>query len=114
MRRTPRPGDVGGVVRHLEGDLDVALRRQVVDLVRLDALDGSDEAVLVDEIAVVELQAVAHVVDSPGVEGAAPANEAVDLVPLLQKELGEVAPVLTRDPRDERLSTPNLESSIRM
>jgi len=46
----------------------------------------------------VEDHPVADVVDAPGVEGAAPADEAVDLVALLEQELGQVAAVLARDP----------------
>ena len=97
-------GHVGRVLRHLEGDLDVALRGQVVDLVGSDQLQRAHEAVLVHEVAVVEDQAVADVVDAPGVERAAPAHEPVDLVPLLEEELGEVGAVLARDPGDERLA----------
>src|SRR4029079_16874586 len=50
-------------------------------------------------------QAVADVVDAPGVEGAAAAHEAVDLVALLEEELREVAAILTGDPRDEGLAS---------
>src|SRR5207237_4507671 len=53
---------------------------------------------------VVEDQAVADVVDAPGVERAAPAHEPVHLVPLLEEELGEIGAVLARDPGDERLA----------
>src|SRR5258708_20136484 len=49
-------------------------------------------------------QTVANVVDAPGVERAAPPYETVDLVSLLQEELGEIAAVLAGDPGDERLS----------
>ena len=94
---------VGRVLGHLEGDLHVALGGQVVDLLGLDRLQRPHEAVLVDEIAVVQGQAIADVVDAPGVEGAAPADEAVHLVALLEQQLGQVAAVLPGDAGDERL-----------
>jgi hypothetical protein len=82
----------------------VALRGQVVDLVGTDQLQGAHEAVLVDEVPVVEDEPVANVVDAPGVERAAPPYETVDLVSLLQEELREIAAVLAGDSGDERLS----------
>jgi hypothetical protein len=81
----------------------VALGGQVVDLGRLDRLERAREAVLVDEVAVVQRQPVADVVDPPGVERAAAADEAVDLVPFFQQQLRQVAAVLTGDAGDEGL-----------
>jgi len=81
----------------------VALGGEVVDLVRVQGFEGAGEAVLVDEVAVVEDQLLPDVVDSPGVEGAAPAHEPVHLVALVEQQLREVAAVLPRDPGDERL-----------
>src|SRR5204863_5744629 len=46
------------VVRHLEGDLHMAHRTEVVDLVRLDVTDQVDQADAVGEIAVVEVQSL--------------------------------------------------------
>jgi hypothetical protein len=97
-------GDARRVLGHVEGDLHVALRGQVVDLVGSDRLQGADEAVLVYEVAVMQLEALTDVVDAPGVEGAAPTDEAVDLVSLLEEQLGQVAAVLARDSRDECLA----------
>jgi len=65
------------------------LRGQVVELVRSDQLEGADQAVLVHQVAVVQHQPLADVVDPPGVEeGAAAAHQAVDLVALLEQQLG--------------------------
>jgi len=89
----------------------VALRGEVVDLAGLDRLQRPGQAVLVDEVAVVQREAVADVVDPPGVEGAAAADEAVDLVSLLQEQLGEIAAVLPGDARDQ--SSGRQESSLR-
>jgi hypothetical protein len=96
-------GDVGGVLRHLEGDLDVALGGEVVDLVGLDDLQRPHQAVLVDEVPVVQDQLLPHVIDPPRVEGAAAAHEAVDLVALLEQKLGQVAAVLPGDAGDQCL-----------
>src|SRR5262245_2278982 len=95
--------DVRGVLGHLERDFDVALRRQVVGLVGRYRLERPHEAVLIHEVAVVQHEALADVVDPPGVEGAAAPDEAVDLVALFEEELREVAAVLTGDPRDQGL-----------
>ena len=89
----------------------MALGGQVVDLVRADQLEGAHQAVLVDEVAVVEDQAVADVVDAPGVEGAAAADEAVDLVALLEQQLRQVAAVLAGDPGDECLARAHCTSA---
>src|SRR6185436_17996197 len=94
---------VGRVLRHLERDLDVALGREVVDLVRLQGIERARQAVLVDQIAVVQHQALADVVDAPGVERAAAAHQPVHLVALVEQQLGQVAAVLAGDPGDERL-----------
>ena len=96
-------GDVRGVHRHVERDLHVALGGEVVDLVGVQRLEGAGEAVLVDQVAVVQDELVPDVVDPPGVEGAAAAHEPVHLVALLEQQLREVAAVLARDPGDERL-----------
>ncbi len=95
-------GDVRRVLRHVERDLHVALGGEVVDLVRLERLESAREAVLVDQVAVVQDELVPDVVDPPGVEGAAAAHEPVHLVALLEQQLREVAAVLARDPGDER------------
>jgi hypothetical protein len=89
----------------------VALRGEVVDLAGLDRLQRPGQAVLVDEVAVVQREAVADVVDAPGVERAAAADEAVDLVSLLQEQLGEIAAVLPGDARDQ--SSGRQKSSLR-
>jgi len=81
----------------------VALGREVVDLVGLDRLQRPRQAVLVDEVAVVQRELVADVVDAPGVERAGAADEAVDLVSLLEEQLREVAAVLAGDSGDQSL-----------
>jgi len=50
-----------------------------------------------------QVQPIAYVVDAPGVERAAPADEAVDQVPLLEQQLREIAAVLAGDAGDQCL-----------
>ena len=55
-RRVPSAVHVRGVLRHLEGNLHVALRAKVVDLVRLHGLHDVLQAGGVGEVAVVQPQ----------------------------------------------------------
>ena len=60
------------------------------------------EVRVVEEQARLLLQRIpVEMVDAPGVEGARPADEAVDLVALVQQQLGEVRAVLAGDPSDQ-------------
>ena len=93
--------DVRGVLGHLEGHLDVALSAQVVDLLGLDCPQDPDQAVLVHEVAVMQAQPVPDRVDAPGIERAAAAHQAVNLVALLEQQLGEIAAILASDAGDQ-------------
>jgi hypothetical protein len=110
LEQAEGPDRVGrrGVVGHLERDLDVAHRAEVVDLVRLDLPDQVDQADPVGEVAVVQLQVrvVVQVVDPAAVEQRRAADQAVHLVALVQQQLGQVRAVLARDAGDERASHP--------
>ena len=55
-QRAERVG-VGGVFRRLEADLHVALRRQIVDLVRLHLLHDADQVGRIRQVAVVQEEA---------------------------------------------------------
>uniref|UniRef100_A0A804PTD2 Uncharacterized protein n=1 Tax=Zea mays TaxID=4577 RepID=A0A804PTD2_MAIZE len=109
----PRGGDVGGVVGDLEGDGDVRLRGEVVDLVGGDGVERAAEGRGVGQVGVVEphrgtrgrrhrVRVVVDVVQPLRVEVGGAADEAVHLVSLGQEQLREVAPVLPRDARDQR------------
>ncbi len=89
----------------------MALRGEVVDLVGLYLLDHADQVGRVGEVAVVKVQPhialvgiLVQVIDAIGVEKRGTALDAVDLVALVQQELGEVGAVLAGDSRDECLS----------
>ena len=106
-QRAQRVG-VGRVLGLLEGHRDVALRRQVVDLVGLHLLDDAHQAAGVGHVAVVQDEAAAglvrilvEVVDPVGVEQRRAALDAVDLVALAEQELGEVGAVLAGDAGDQ-------------
>ena len=86
----------------------MALRTQVVNLIRLDVLNDFDQVAAVCEIAVVEdkprvllLGVLVQVVNTAGVETARPAFDPVDVVPLVQKKLSQIASVLSRDSRNQ-------------
>ena len=96
--------DVGGVLRDVEAHAHVALRAEVVDLVGPDRAHQLVQHRAVGEIAEDELDVAEDVVDARGVERARAADHPVDLVALLEQDLGEIRAVLARDPGDERFA----------
>lgn len=99
---------LGSVFGHVKRYLHVALRCQVVYLVGLDLLDDADERTAVGHVAIMQVDEaallhVAHplvevqVLDAPGVEATAAAQDAVHLISLVQEEFGEIGPVLARN-----------------
>jgi len=83
----------------------VALGAQVVDLVGFDPVKVPDEAGAVGQVRVVEeeprlrlVRIAIEMVDPARVERAGAADQPVDLVALLQEQLGEVGAVLAGDP----------------
>ena len=106
----PAGDDLVGVDRGVEADPHVTLRGEVIDLVRLDVQDRVDEPLAVGAVPVMQHQpgtflvrVLVDVVQPGGVEGTGPADDAVDLVPLRQQQLRQVAAVLPGDPGDEGL-----------
>ncbi len=101
--------DVGGIFGDLERHLDMALCREVVDLVRLDLLEDAAQRRAVTEVAVVKAQrrslhmrVVVDVIDAVGVEEAGAAQQPVDLVALAEEELRQIGAVLAGDSGDQR------------
>jgi len=95
---------LGGVFGQLERDLDMALGRQIIDLVGMDLFQQPVEVARVGQIAigkeealVVQRLVVEEVVDAAGVEGAGAADDAVDLVAFFEQQLGEVGAILSGD-----------------
>ncbi len=73
-QRAERVG-IGGVFGRLERHPDVALRRQIVDLVRLHLLDDADQIGGIGQVAIVQVQPHAalvrilvEMIDAIGVE----------------------------------------------
>ena len=104
----PRAGDVEGVLGDIEGDAHVALRAEVVDLIRLELVEQLDQRDGVGEVAVVGEQphsllvwVAVEMVDPVRVEARGAADDAVDLVALLQQQLRQVAAVLAGDSGDQ-------------
>lgn len=102
---------VGRVFRFLERHRHVALRGEVVDLLRAHLLEHPDKAGRVGHVAVVQNQpplrvvwVLVEVIDAIGVEQGGPPLDAVHLVTLAQQELGEIGAVLAGDARDQRLA----------
>ncbi len=101
-------GGLGGELGHLEADLDVALGAEVVDLVGPDPVQVADQRRAVRQVGVVQIElgaapvgVVVEVVDAPGRERARAADQAVDVVALVEQQLGEVGAVLAGDAGDE-------------
>ena len=58
------PGDIAGIFGDVEGDADMALGGEVIDLVGLDAVEELDEIRRVGDVAIMEEQA--HSIDVGG------------------------------------------------
>ena len=87
---------------------DVALRREVVDLVGLHLLHDVDQAGGIGHVAVVQheptlvlVRILVEVIDAVGVEQRGAALDAVHLVSLVEQELGEIGAVLAGDAGDQ-------------
>ena len=97
-QRAERVG-IRRVFRRLERHRDVALRREIVDLVGLDFLHDADEVGRIRHVAVVHEEAhfrlvriVVEVIDACGVEGRGPALDAMDDVALASSSSASKAP----------------------
>ena len=106
-----QPVGVAGVFGLVEGNMDLALGGQVVDLIGLHRHHQPVQAARVGHVAVVEGEAgalevrrmrVLQVVDPAAVHAGRAAHHTVHFVTLLQQQLGEVRPVLAGDAGDQR------------
>ncbi|KAL4388217.1 hypothetical protein GQ457_09G009760 [Hibiscus cannabinus] len=101
---------VGGVIGDFEGDGHVGLCGQIVDLVGSDGVEPATKRGSVGEVGVMELHpglvgvvgVDVDVVDALRIEVRGAADQAVDLVPFVEEELGQVRSVLTSDTGDQR------------
>ena len=86
----------------------MALRRQIVDLVRLNCLDDADQVGGVRHVAVMDLKMRAgnmrvliNVIDAGGVERRGAALDAMDDISLSEQKFGEIGAILAGDTGDE-------------
>src|SRR5438105_13771632 len=104
----PQRVDVARVLGRLEADLDVALRPEVVDLLRPHLVDQPRQPGGVGHVAVVEDQAkvglvwvLVEVIDAARVDGGRAPDQPGNLIALLDQELSEVRAILTGDSGDK-------------
>ena len=88
------------------------LRRQVVELGRPRRAQRSHQRALVEQVGLVQHHAPAQMRDALEGLGARAPHEAVDLVALLEQELGQVGAVLAGDAGDQRAALPQRSSSF--
>ena len=75
----------------------MALRRQIINLVRLDLADNANQAGGVGQVTVMQGNLVHDMVNTGGVGDGSAADNAVNLVALLQQKLRQVGTVLAGD-----------------
>mmetsp|Transcript_17848 Transcript_17848/g.51095 ORF Transcript_17848/g.51095 Transcript_17848/m.51095 type:complete len:388 (-) Transcript_17848:52-1215(-) len=99
---------IGGVLGHIEGNLDVGHGAEVVNLIGLHLGNDGDQVRGIAKVAVVEeklnaggVAILVDVINTAGVEGRRTTDDAVDNVALLEEELGEVGTILAGDTGDE-------------
>ena len=101
MRVTPDAGELGGQDRLDPRRRHERHRGEVVDLVGLAVAQHVDERALVEQVAGVQRDRVADVLEALEGLGRGAPDHAVDLVALLEQELGEVGAVLAGDAGDQ-------------
>ena len=99
---TPTPVNSAVSVGWIHDTATKRHRGEVVDLVGLGGAQRVDQRALVEQVALVQRDAVAQVLDALELLGRGAADHAVDLVALLEQQLGQVGAVLPGDPGDQR------------
>src|SRR5262249_60947905 len=75
---------------------------EVVDLVGAHGAEDIDEGELIEQVGLVQLDAALQMGDALEVLGARTANDAVDLIALVEEQFSQIAAVLARDDGDDR------------
>ena len=82
----------------------MALRGQVVDLIRLHLLDDADQtagighvAVVQDEMAILLVRILIEMIDAIGIKKRGTALDTMDLITFFQEKLGQISPILAGD-----------------
>ncbi len=97
-------GDVEGVNGRVKRDADVALGAEVVNFIGLDIEHEVGDVLAVGQVAVVQEEVgrgvvgiAVNVVDPVGIEAAAAADDAVDVVTFFEQKFGQVGAILAGD-----------------
>lgn len=95
---------IAGVLRCIERNLNMALCNQIVDLIGLDFAHQTDQTGGIGQVAVMQGDSALldQVVDTSGVGDGSAADDAVNLVALLQKELCQIRAILTCNTSNQR------------
>src|SRR6266480_6911380 len=101
--------DVGSVLRNIEAHANVALRAQMIDLVRLQFVKKLHKIHRVAEVSVMQKQShtvyvwiSVKMINARGVKRAGAANNPVDFVALVKQQISQITSVLAGDAGDER------------
>ena len=104
----PQAGNISRIFRHIEADPHMALGAQMIYLIGSDLLEEIGELPRNGEIAIMQIdprfrvvEIAIEMIDSVGVEGAGPADEAVNFIAFAEEQLRQVGAVLARDTGDE-------------
>ena len=102
-------GDIAGVFGNVEGDADMALGSEMINLIGLNAIKQLDEVGGVGDVPIVQEQPYTvdmgvfiEAVNAAGIKGRGASDDAMDFIPFGEQELGEIGAVLAGDPGDER------------
>lgn len=99
---------VSRIFRCFKGYLNVALRGEVIDLVRLRFLHDADEVGRIRHVAIVQMQlhitvvrVLIEMIDPSCVERRRPSLDAVNRIAFLEQQFCEIGAVLASNPGDE-------------
>lgn len=95
-----------GVERLVEPALDVGLRREVVDLIRLNVMNQFCKAHSVRDVPLIKMETI-NWLNAAGIERRAAANNSMDLVSFLKQKIGHIAARLAADSCDQRFHLKN-------
>ena len=86
------PVEISAVHRCIEGNLDMALRSQIVDFIRFDFAHQTDQTRRIGQVSVVQGNRVLlnQMVDTSRVGDGRTADDAVDFIALLQQKLCQI------------------------
>ena len=103
--RSPKPGHGAGEQRLLKRGMHKALRRKIVDLVRLHLLNDADAARQINQIAIMQLHLIEHADPAQSltndVSRRRSAQQAMNPVALAEQQSGEIGAILAGNTCDQ-------------